>query len=66
MRQNIEFKSKGGLCRGLLYIPDSLSNGVKAAGIVMAHGFAGVKEMGMASFAERFAAAGFVTPVLSI
>lgn len=27
----------------------------------MAHGFAGVKEMGLASFAERFAAARFVT-----
>jgi fermentation-respiration switch protein FrsA (DUF1100 family) len=35
----------------------------KAPAIVMAHGLAAVKEMGLASYAERFAAAGFVTLV---
>ena len=60
MRQNIEFPSKGLVCRGWLYVPDNLSGGETAPGIVMAHGFAGVKEMGLAGFAERFAAAGFV------
>lgn len=63
MRQNIEFPSKGLLCRGWLYVPDSLAEGQTAPGIVMAHGFACVKEMGLAGFAERFAKAGFVTLV---
>lgn len=63
MRQNIEFQSKGLICRGWLYLPDRLTEGETAPGIVMAHGFAGVKEMGLAGFAEKFAAAGFVTLV---
>jgi len=63
MRQNIEFPSRGLLCRGWLYVPDGLAEAQTAPGIVMAHGFAGVKEMGLAGFAERFAAAGFVTLV---
>jgi uncharacterized protein len=63
MRQNIEFPSKGLLCRGWLYVPEILAEGETAPGIVMAHGFAGVKEMGLGGFAERFATAGFVTLV---
>ena len=63
MRQDIEFPSKGLLCRGWLYVPESLDEAQQAPGIVMAHGFAGVKEMGLAGFAERFATAGFVTLV---
>ena len=63
MREEIEFTSKGVLCSGWLYIPDNLARGKKAPGIVMAHGFAGVKEMGLAGFAEHFEAAGFVTLV---
>ena len=63
MRQNVEFKSKGELCRGWLYIPDKLADGDAAPGIVMAHGFAGVKEMGLPGFAEHFEAAGLITLV---
>lgn len=63
MRHDIEFKSKGSLCRGWLSIPDALEEGQKVPAIAMAHGFAGVKEMGMASFADRFTTAGFVTLV---
>ena len=63
MRQNIEFKSKESLCRGWLYIPESMPREGTAPGIVMAHGFAGLKEMGLAGFAERFEAAGFITLV---
>lgn len=63
MRQNIEFESKGSVCRGWLYIPDNLVGEKTAPGIVMAHGFAGVKEMGLTEFAEHFEAAGFITLV---
>lgn len=63
MRQNIEFTSKGSQCRGWLYIPEIVTKGGSAPGIVMAHGFAGLKEMGLAGFAEYFETAGFVTLV---
>ena len=63
MRQDVEFISKGSLCRGWLYIPEKVTKGGIAPGIVMAHGFAGVKEMGLAGFAEYFKAAGFATLV---
>jgi dienelactone hydrolase len=63
LRKNIEFISKGTLCRGWLYIPQAVSREGTAPGIVMAHGFAGLKEMGLAGYAERFEAAGFVTLV---
>jgi fermentation-respiration switch protein FrsA (DUF1100 family) len=63
MRKDIAFGSKGLNCRGLLYMPDGLTEGQKAPGIVMAHGLAGLKEMKLPSFAERFAAAGFMTLV---
>jgi len=63
MRDDIEFTSKGSRCRGWLYVPDTMDKGQKAPAIAMAHGFAGVKEMGLVSFAERFTAAGFVTLV---
>lgn len=61
MRKNITFTSKSLSCRGWLYVPDDLTQGQKAPTIVMAHGFTGVKEMILPDFAERFAAAGFVT-----
>ncbi len=63
MRQDVEFTSKGSRCRGWLYIPEKIAKGGTAPGIVMAHGFAAVKEMGLAGFAEFFEAAGFVTLV---
>ena len=61
MREDIGFNSKGLSCRGWLYIPDGLTEGQRAPAIVMAHGLACVKEMNLASSAERFATAGFVT-----
>lgn len=63
MREEIQFKSKGKFCSGWLYIPDNIAEGDTAPGIVMAHGFAGVKEMGLDGFAKKFTAAGFVTLV---
>jgi cephalosporin-C deacetylase-like acetyl esterase len=63
MRQDIAFKSKESLCKGWLYIPEEVAKEGPAPAIVMAHGFAGFKDMGLASYAERFTAAGFVTLV---
>src|ERR1043166_2338143 len=66
-RRNVEFMSDGSLCRAWLYTPDGVTGKriakKRSAGIVMAHGFSGVKEMDLPRFAERFAAAGFTTLV---
>src|SRR6201997_4551670 len=60
-RQEVEFAVEGGVnLRGWLLIPGE--PGQRPA-ITMAHGFAGVKEHGLARFAEAFAAAGFVVLV---
>jgi hypothetical protein len=61
MRKNIIFASYGLNCHGWLYVPDGLAQDQKLPTIVMANGFASVKESVLPDFAERFAAAGFVT-----
>ena len=63
MRKSAEFISKGEICRGWLFIPEVSAREEAAPGVVMAHGFAGLKEMGLLAYAERFEAAGFVTLV---
>jgi dipeptidyl aminopeptidase/acylaminoacyl peptidase len=63
MRQDVAFTSQGLRCAGWLYTPDDRRPGERRPAIVMAHGFSAVKEMHLASFAERFCAAGFVTLV---
>jgi dipeptidyl aminopeptidase/acylaminoacyl peptidase len=63
MRQDIEFKSKGLLYRGWLYVPENLSDDEMAPGIVMAHGMVDSKEMGLDGFDNRFEANGFATRV---
>ena len=64
MRRDIEFPSQGDICRGWLFVPDDMEDGVESPAIVMGHGFSAVKEMfGLSRYAERFAAAGFVTLV---
>jgi fermentation-respiration switch protein FrsA (DUF1100 family) len=63
MRKDITFASKGLRCSGWLYVPDDLKSGQKAPAIVMANGLTGVKEAVLPDYAERFAAAGFVTLV---
>lgn len=54
-RQNVTFTSDGGTCAGWLYITDEPA----IATVVMAHGLAGVKEMRLDAYAERFASAGY-------
>ncbi|WP_413711713.1 alpha/beta hydrolase [Rhizobium sp. Rhizsp82] len=57
-RLDIEFAAEGGATiAGWLFVPDS-SHALPA--ISMAHGYAGVKEQGLESFAKAFADAGFV------
>lgn len=62
-RTDISFASgdNNELCRGWLYLPDDRRGRVPA--VVMAHGFAAVKELRLDAYAEKFAAAGFAVLV---
>lgn len=58
-RQNVSFTSQGSLCRGWLTYPASGTGRVPL--VIMAHGFAGTRELRLEAFAERFNAAGMAT-----
>jgi fermentation-respiration switch protein FrsA (DUF1100 family) len=55
-RENIEINADGETIRGWLFRPPGSAK--KTPCIVLGNGFSAVKEMGLADFAERFAAAG--------
>lgn len=58
-RKEVRFSVDGGVELGAwLYLPEGTSHPSPA--ITMAHGYAGLKEHGIAKFAEAFAEAGFV------
>ena len=61
MRHDIAFSSDGVTLRGWLYLPEIGFAPFPA--VVMAHGFALVKEQGLDQYAEAFAAAGMATVV---
>ncbi|KAF4442845.1 Esterase lipase [Fusarium albosuccineum] len=53
MRENIQFQTSDNvILRGWLYKPDGSKTSLPC--LVMAHGFSGVKEMGLDAFAESF------------
>ena len=59
MRTDVQFLGAGGVTlRGWLYRPAEPAEGAAPA-IVMAHGFSATRRMGLAGFAEAFAAAGY-------
>ena len=57
----VEFSAEGTKLRGLLYLPENRTAPCPA--VAMAHGFAGLKEMGLLEYAERFAEAGLAVLV---
>ena len=61
MQQDIAFNAEGTTLRGWLYTPDASLAPIPT--IVMAHGFAGVKEMYLDSYAEVFTQAGLAALV---
>ncbi|MCW3039916.1 MAG: putative acetyl xylan esterase, partial [Solirubrobacterales bacterium] len=61
MREDIEFVSGGVTLRGWFYAPDGAAGEVPC--VVMAHGFAAVKEMHLDDYAEVFTAAGLACVV---
>jgi pimeloyl-ACP methyl ester carboxylesterase len=58
-RTDLSFPSGEGTCAAWFYAPDGPSTDDPRPVIVMAHGLAGVKEMRLDAFAERFTAAGY-------
>lgn len=62
-RRDVTFKSHGLKCAGWYYVPKGLKADEKRPAIVMAHGYAGIKEMYLDKFAEKFVDAGLVVLV---
>lgn len=62
-RQDFDFSVDTGVIRGWFYVPDDGSEGAELPCIVMAHGYAATKEMGLDQFAGSFADAGFAVLV---
>lgn len=58
IKKNVEFNSDGEKVVADLYLPGEHAENVAA--IILCHGFAGVKELLLPSFAEHFANAGYV------
>lgn len=59
----IHFYSEGCRLAGRLFVPDGVTAEDKRAGIVLCHGFTGIKEMILPQYARVFAEAGFVALV---
>jgi hypothetical protein len=45
MKRPVEFYSEGVKLRGDIYLPDDLQAGERRAGIVLCHGYTGVKDL---------------------
>ena len=57
--ERVHFYSEGARLAGMLYLPDGTGAEAKKAGIVLCHGFTGIKEFLLPQYAEAFAQAGF-------
>lgn len=57
----VRFASAGLACVGSLYKPSNPPEGRDSPAVIMAHGFAGEKEMALPKFAEEFSKQGFAT-----
>jgi uncharacterized protein len=63
-RRTVEFWSEDSFCSAWLYMPDA-SEAVPAPVVVMGHGLGATRELGLAPYAERFAAAGMAVLVFT-
>jgi uncharacterized protein len=59
MRRDITFTSEGQLCAGWLFLPDNQASAASLPAVVMTNAITAVKEMYLANYGERLAAAGF-------
>jgi alpha-beta hydrolase superfamily lysophospholipase len=58
--ERVHFYSEGARLAGILYLPDGAGGDPGRAGVVLCHGFTGIKELILPQYAEAFARAGFV------
>jgi dienelactone hydrolase len=63
-RQTVDFRSGDSFCTAWLYLPDTGSD-APAPVVVMGHGLGATRELGLAPYAERFAAAGLAVLVFT-
>jgi uncharacterized protein len=60
MKQEIEFYSEGSLIKAHLYLPDNTGEN-KLPVIILCHGFAGVKELLLPAYAQKFSQHGYAS-----
>lgn len=60
-----EFKSGSSWCRAWLYLPERLVADARVPAVVMGHGLGATRELGLAPYAERFAAEGIAVLVFT-
>ncbi len=58
MRRDVTFSSEGQQCAGWFFVPDGIESDARVPAVVMANAITAVKEMYLANFGERLAAAG--------
>lgn len=58
--ERAHFYSEGARLSGILYLPADQRGGEQKPGVVLCHGFTGIKELILPQYAEAFAAAGIV------
>jgi uncharacterized protein len=63
-RRTVDFRSGDSYCRAWLYLPVTVSEAPVPV-VVMGHGLGATREMGLAPYAERFAAAGLAVLVFT-
>ena len=56
----VHFYSEGSRLEGDIFLPDDLRSGEQRPGIVLCHGFTGLRELVLPDYAKVFAAAGYV------
>ncbi len=59
LTERVHFYSEGSRLAAILYLPDAASESEKRPGIVLCHGFTGIKELILPQYAGAFAEAGF-------
>jgi len=60
MERPVSYYSEGARLSAVLYVPDGAGAASRRPGIVLCHGFTGIKELILPDYARRFAAAGYV------
>jgi fermentation-respiration switch protein FrsA (DUF1100 family) len=60
MKRAVEFYSEGVKLRGDIYLPEDLQAVDKRAGIVLCHGYTGVKDLYLPDTAQALNGAGYV------